>query len=264
MSGCRNDLGSILSYSVFLFAISLPYLSRCGVFRGIHVSEIHFRELSRNILKRIPCVPYRSPPAMWESLDFMWFYQSCNEMQWADMSCMPPIASSSSSSSSSFTSSSSTHLHPTIPHPQPRAPDLIDPYWSSVSTAGPQPRAPDLSGHSRHSQTSRIIQTPRAPSSARSQWVLPGLNRERRISVGIARISQTPRHCHILSHIMPLPYIPLHSPITWYHMIFHWGGPSQLFLLPPPLCFMGIPGLDPPKGRGGGGEQKCNFGPARS
>ena len=53
MSGCRNpdDLCSIL--------LSLsPSLSRCGVFfGGIHVSEIHFRELSRNILKRIPCVP---------------------------------------------------------------------------------------------------------------------------------------------------------------------------------------------------------------
>ena len=42
----------------FRVAISFANLSRCGVFfRGIHVSEIHFRELSRNILKRIPRVP---------------------------------------------------------------------------------------------------------------------------------------------------------------------------------------------------------------
>ena len=59
MSGCQNpgDLCSILS------SLS-PFLSRtfCGVgffFRGVRMSEIHFRELSRNILKKSPCVPWQ-------------------------------------------------------------------------------------------------------------------------------------------------------------------------------------------------------------
>ena len=50
-----HDLCSILS------SLS-PSLSRTSrdvgfVFRGIHVSEVHWRELSRKILKRIPCAP---------------------------------------------------------------------------------------------------------------------------------------------------------------------------------------------------------------
>ena len=160
-------------------------------------------------------------------------------------------------------------LYPSPPHHTPPSTTSSRPHWSililsehcraSTASAGSQwaqPAQPD---------TSRIIQTPRAPSSARSQWVLPGLNRERRISVGIARISQTPRHCHILSHIMPLPYIPLHSPITWYHMIFHWGGAIPAVSPAPPLVFHGHSWARSSKRKGrGGGEQKCNFGPARS
>ena len=44
-----------------------------------------------------------------------------------------------------------------------------------------------------------------------------------------------------------------------YHMISHditLGGGIPAVSPAPPLCFMGIPGLDPPKGRGRGGENK--------
>ena len=89
------------------------------------MSEIHFRELSRQTLTRIPLFPGKHIlkhllPACHVKVSK--FYQSC----------VPPIASSSSSSSSSsFTSSSST---------------------------------------------------PPSTTSSRSQWALPGLNRERQIS----------------------------------------------------------------------------------
>ena len=57
LSGCQNpdDLCYILSsLSPFLLRTFRGVGFSLG---GVHVSEIHFRELSRNILKRSPCVP---------------------------------------------------------------------------------------------------------------------------------------------------------------------------------------------------------------
>ena len=125
VSGCRipDALCSILSS--LSPSLSRTFRDVAFFFRGIHVSEIHFRGLSWKILKEFPMFPGKHIlkhlfPACHAKVSK--FYQSC----------MPPIASSSSSS---FTSSSST---------------------------------------------------PPSATSSRSQWALPGLNRERQISVGLS------------------------------------------------------------------------------
>ena len=60
LSGCRNpdDLCSILSS--LSPSLSRTFRDVAFFFRGIHVSEMHSRELSRKILKRIPCVPWQT------------------------------------------------------------------------------------------------------------------------------------------------------------------------------------------------------------
>ena len=156
MSGGRNpdDLRSILpSLSP---SLSRTFRDLWFFFRGIHVSEIHFRELPRKILKRTPSFPTKHilkhlfPTCQ---VRVSRFYQSC----------VPPIASSSSSSSFTL-------------RPQPRAPDLSGHCRTSTATARPHsghcrtstaklrppdlsqtPRAPDLSGHC-HSLTYQIAE----------------------------------------------------------------------------------------------------------
>ena len=151
VSGCRipDALCSILSS--LSPSLSRTFRDVAFFFRGIHVSEIHFRGLSWKILKEFPMFPGKHIlkhlfPACHAKVSK--FYQSC----------MPPIASSSSSSS--FTSSSST--------PPSTASQ------SSVGTAGLQPRAPDFSGHCRApTATARSQWVQPDTASARSQWALP-------------------------------------------------------------------------------------------
>ena len=57
MSGCRNPDSILSSLSP---SLSRTFHDVAFFFRGIHVSEIHFRELSRKTLKRIPYVPWQT------------------------------------------------------------------------------------------------------------------------------------------------------------------------------------------------------------
>ena len=123
-------------------------------FRGIHVSEIHFRELSRKTCDKIPRFPQWSAslkPLIPSTTDIV--LQQLSLWQHLDWYCIwwPPP--------------------PSPPRPPPH----------------PQPRAPDLSGHCRTSTASARFQwalpgpncdrgsqwAQPDTTSARSQWALP-------------------------------------------------------------------------------------------
>ena len=147
-----------------LFCLPFRHLFRDAAFffRGIRVSEIHFRELSRKNPEKNPLCSLAntywntcSPPAVWESLDFI------------RAPCRP---------SPLLLLLLHLVLHPTLNRqlqisvgtagPQPRAPDLVlHPTLNrqlqiSVGTAGPQPRAPDLGPNCDERQISVGTATP--------------------------------------------------------------------------------------------------------
>ena len=141
-----------------------------------------------------------SPPARWGLLDFiravlllrlrilllhlLLASSSQSRSQWALWHCRTSTASSRS---------------------QWALPDLHRELKIPVGTAGPQPRLPGCSGHCR---TSTATSDPSgdcrtSTATSRSQWALPGLNRDFQIAVGTAGPQREEKMSDRMSEDMP-------------------------------------------------------------
>ena len=151
MSSCRNP--DILCFILSSLSPSLSRTFRDAgfFFRGIHVSEIPFRELSRKIYDKsspFSATKYLLKSFIPSTMDIV--LQQLSLRQHVDWYCIwwPPYAS--------------LLLHLLVLHPILNRESQI-----SVGTAGPQPRAPDFSGHCRSPTATADLsghsQTPRAP-----------------------------------------------------------------------------------------------------
>ena len=157
MSGCRNPDALCSILSSLSPSLSRTFRDVAFSFRGIHVSEIHFRELSRKILKRIPYVSWQThtetfvPRLPCESL------KTLSELHAAHRLFLLLL------------------LHLLLLHLLVLRSTLNHELQISVGTAGPQPRAPDFSGHCRTPSDRQISE-----GTAR--------HRERQITVGTATL----------------------------------------------------------------------------
>ena len=154
LSGCQNPV----TLRSILYSLS-PSLSRTFrdagfFFRGIHVSEIHFRELSRKTCDKsspfsaVKCVLKALIPSTTDIV-----LQQLSLWQHLDRYCIwwPPPPSPPGPP----------------PHPQPRAPDLSGHCQTSTASARFQWALPDPNCD-RGSEVAQPDTT-----SARSQWALP-------------------------------------------------------------------------------------------
>ena len=148
LSGCRNPVTLCSILSSLSPSLSRTFRDAGFFFRGVHVSEIHFRELSRKTrdnnspFSAVKCV---LKPLIPSTTDIV-LQQSCHCGNiWIDIA-----------------SGGLLLLHLLVLHPT-----LNRELQISVGTAGPQPRAPDFSGHCRTPTATADLsghsQTPRAP-----------------------------------------------------------------------------------------------------
>ena len=155
MSGCQNPVTLCSILSSLSPSLSRTFRDAGFFFRGIHVSEIHFRELSRKTCDKsspfsvVKCV---LKPLIPSTTDIV-FLPQLSLWQHLDRYCIwwPPPPSPPRPP----------------PHPQPRAPDLSGHCQTSTASARFQWALPDPNCD-RGSQWAQPDTT-----SARSQWALP-------------------------------------------------------------------------------------------
>ena len=139
LSGCQNPVTLCSILSSLSPSLSRTFRDAGFFFRGIHVSEIHFRELSRKTCDKnspfsaVKCVLKALTPSTTDIV-----LQQLSLWQHLDRYCIwwPPPPSPPRPP----------------PHPQPRAPDFSGHCRTPTATAdlrghSQTPRAPGLSGH---------------------------------------------------------------------------------------------------------------------
>ena len=155
MSGCQNPVTLCSILSSLSPSLARTFRDAGFFFRGIHVSEIHFRELSRKTCDKsspfsvVKCV---LKPLIPSTTDIV-FLPQLSLWQHLDRYCIwwPPPPSPPRPP----------------PHPQPRAPDLSGHCQTSTASARFQWVLPDPNCD-RGSQWAQPDTT-----STRSQWALP-------------------------------------------------------------------------------------------
>ena len=143
LSGCQNpdDLCSIPSS--LSPSLSRSFRDAGFFFRGVHVYEICFRELSRKFLERISWAPILYTHTETFVPELLLLLLPCSFSTW------PSTASSRSQWA----------LPDLNRERQISVPNCSQPPRISMGNAGPQLRSPDLSGHSRQRKRKILVGT---------------------------------------------------------------------------------------------------------